>query len=150
MNRAEQGIPASNRRPQLWLALFLFALFAALLAQFYRIQVIQADYWKGVADRQHHFWVREPFMRGTFLADERRLALDIEKYHLFVDPQAISEDLRTELAQELTRRFGLNEGWVMEQLEKRSRSRHVCSWLDREQRADLLQWWHPWARAHRV
>jgi cell division protein FtsI (penicillin-binding protein 3) len=80
----------SNKKRVLLLASAVFMFFAVLLAQFFRIQVLEREKWQRRAEQQHYFCIVEPFERGTFWANTsikkghpeipQKLAVDIRKY----------------------------------------------------------------------
>jgi len=56
-----------HKKRLVYLGVFLFSLFALLILRFYQIQILEFDHWSAIADRQHFFFVKEPFHRGSFL-----------------------------------------------------------------------------------
>ena len=74
---------------------FSFFLFALLVGQFFRIQILEGDKWRNYAGRQHYIDVVEPFVRGTFYSNTsikkghpeiiQKFAFDISKFHLYID-----------------------------------------------------------------
>ncbi len=145
------------------LALLIFGLFSLLIAQFYRIQIIEGEHWAKQADRQHYFIVKEPFLRGTFYSNTsikpdhpeklQPLVVDIQKFHLFIDPDSIPLEQRDAIAEFLVNFLNLSEAdgrECREQFDVKSRSRRLWMWLDRSQKEEILQWWTPYSRKHRV
>src|SRR5437016_12166340 len=90
---------------------FSFFLFALLVGQFFRIQILEGDKWRNYAGRQHYIDVVEPFVRGTFYSNTsikkghpeiiQKFAFDISKFHLYIDPQAIPPKLKNEISSKL-------------------------------------------------
>jgi cell division protein FtsI (penicillin-binding protein 3) len=145
------------------IALGIFLLFSLLVAQFFYIQVIEREKWQRKADQQHYFYVVEPFERGTFWANTsikkghpeipQKLAVDIRKYHLFIDPASIPAEHRRAIAQNiiaLSRPTEEECRRLHEQFEKKSRSRRLASWLDEEKKQATLRWWQGYARTHQI
>ncbi len=147
----------------LLLACGMLALFSCLIAQFFRIQVLEHKKWKRQADKQHYFTVTEPFIRGTFWANTslkeghpeivQKLAVDIRKYHLYVDPKSIPEELKREVALTLiavSNPTPEEKKRFVPQFYKNSRSRKLVSWLDEEKKKACLAWWQPYAKKHKL
>lgn len=144
-------------------ALFVFLLFGLLVAQFYRIQILEGDKWTVEAARQHYFVVTEPYHRGIFYSNTsikkghpsnpQPLVIDVQKFHLYVDPLSIPEENRNEISDALLRLIdpALKERKVLrEQFDKHSRSRKLSMWLDADTKDLLLQWWLPYAREKNI
>ncbi|MBS0654770.1 MAG: penicillin-binding protein 2 [Verrucomicrobia bacterium] len=153
----------SNRKRVLLLSSAVFMLFAVLLAQFFRIQVLEREKWQRRAEQQHYFYIVEPFERGTFWANTsikkghpeipQKLAVDIRKYHLFVDPASIPGEYRKEIAQHviaIARPSQQECERLYDQFEKKSRSRRLVSWLDEEKKQAVSRWWQPYAKQRHI
>lgn len=153
----------TDRKRILGVAFFTFLLFSLLIAQFYKIQILQGEKWADVAKRQHFFVVDEPFKRGAFYANtytkknhpeiNKPFVIDIEVYHLFIDPVAIPEARRSEISQQLFELLEMKESeWehLREQFEKKSRSRKVAMWLSPEKREKIMKWWQPISRKYHI
>lgn len=145
------------------IALFIFISFSLLIIQYFRIQVIEEEKWKGRADRQHYFHVTEPFHRGIFysnttlqknhLAEKQPLVVDIKKYHLYIDPRSIKELHRDYLSKQLVNVLQVNkekQKFIRAQFDKNSRSRRLESWLSAEQKEEINSFWHPYAKKHKI
>jgi len=101
-------LKSKDRKLLVALGLFLFALFSLLIAQFYRIQIIEGDKWIKEANRQHILVVNEPFKRGTFYSNTsikkgnpetpQKFTSDIQKFHLYIDPESIPVKHRAPMA----------------------------------------------------
>jgi cell division protein FtsI (penicillin-binding protein 3) len=152
-----------DRKLLVFVALSLFFLFALLLVQFYKIQIVEGDKWRRAADRQHHLTVVEPYCRGVFYSNtsvkkghpekEQPLVIDVPRFHLYADPVAIPEKYRAEVIQNIQRIFHLNGpdlGKLTKQLQKKSRSRKLILWLSRDLHDALQKWWHPYAKSHKI
>lgn len=158
--KARDPLPLAQRRRLLALACALFGLFALLLLQFYSLQVVQGERWQQAAQRQHTFLVQEPFHRGTFYVSAPSssasrqepipLTVDVQHFHLFVDPLAISVEAREELISRLSVTEALDPDWLRRELSRKSRSRRLKAGLDHNARDAVLAWWRPFARAQRI
>lgn len=137
--------------------------FALLIIQFYRMQIIEEEHWKGRAERQHYFTVNEPFRRGVFYSntslqrapEEKKLPLviDIQKYHLYIDPASIDERYRDEVSRALVDTLGIKRERTKQvrlEFDKQSRSRRIQSWITQAQKNEILAWWKPYSRSHKI
>ncbi len=137
----------------------LIALFSLLAARYFFVQIVQHDLWKQKAASQHETLVKEPFRRGSFYGDLSRLpgsprqaqplVLDVPKYHLYIDPQSFSKQTVPDVFAALQGFISLEEEQAAE-FEKSSRSRCLKRWLDHHQKQEILTWWKPFARHHRL
>ena len=160
-------MPASNqphkRTPLLWMALAIFILFSLLIAQFYRIQILEGNKWAFQAKKQHFFLIKEPFVRGSFYSnpsarkghpgEPQRFVIDVPKFHLYVDPLSIPSPLKDEIAHELSVRLHLSSAEHSELrplLEKPSHSRRLAMWLEKESHESIRLWWLSFARHYQV
>lgn len=152
-----------NRKHLLILAFILFALFSTLIAQFYRIQVIENEKWTKEARKQHFLVVKEPFLRGKFISNTsvkkghpeipQSFVLDVEKFHLYADPLSIPLQHRGPTANQLIRILNLTISEkiaLKKQFGKKSRSRKLAMWLDTETRDLVLRWWLPYAKKNKI
>jgi cell division protein FtsI (penicillin-binding protein 3) len=129
----------------------LSMLFCALIVRFYQIQIIEGGKWTNIALSQHQYIVPEPFKRGSFYSntsikeghpeDEQPFVMDIQKFHLFIDPASIPVSLRKKMAQELASQLHVKIEMIWPHFEKRSRSRKIAQFLDRDQRKAVEAWW---------
>jgi len=147
----------------LTLGLGLFFFFSLLVFVFFRIQVIDRVYWKKKALGQHYFVIQEPAKRGTFWSNSaikvghpekpQSLALDIRKYHLYIDPNGIPVENKQEIAQNLLAISRPSEQEMkrfMAQFTKKSRSRKLVSWMDEDKRQKIGDWWYPYAKQYKI
>lgn len=147
----------------LCIALTIFVLFSFLIARFYQIQILEGQKWASQAQKQHFFIVKEPFIRGTFYSnpyvrtmhppDLQRFVFDVAKFHLYADPLSIPASLRDEVAEHLSIFLSLSSSDALElraQLEKKSRSRKLSSWLDKEAKREISKWWQDYARSRKI
>lgn len=158
-----KNIGPSDQRRLLWVAIGVFILFSLLVAQFYNIQILEGKKWAAQAKKQHFFMVKEPFMRGSFISNPyvrkghpvnlQRFVIDVPKFHLFADPEAIPLEMKDEIADEINGRLSLS---VLEQLHLRqqfdrtSRSRKLAMWLDEETHRSVSDWWGKFARKNKI
>lgn len=145
----------SERKRLVWVAAFLTFLFAALLLRFYQIQILEGEKWTQIALSQHQHVITEPFMRGSFYSntsikpghpeDEQPFVLDIPKFHLFIDPASIPEPVKEKMCAELSLALRLppdQASKIRSEFDKKSRSRKIAQWLDREDRLKIEEWWN--------
>ena len=141
------------------LAFGLFVLFSALLIQFFKVQVIEKKRWEKLAKMQHQKVVKEAFHRGRFFAtakrdgytEEKPLAHDVEKFHLYIDPNAIPPEFRQEICDKLVAMTSTEKKeFFRDQFVKKSRSRKLTMWLDASVKGNILAWWNPYARKNRI
>jgi cell division protein FtsI (penicillin-binding protein 3) len=152
-----------SRKRLVGLAFFIFCLFAVLIAQFYRIQIIEGDQWTKQAEKQHYFTVKEPFIRGTFYSNTvlkklnpefpQKYVVDIQKFHLYIDPLSIPLQNREEVIKKLTTSLKIpheDETTFSSNFARKSHSRKLALWLDKEKCDEIFNWWHPFARQHAI
>ena len=156
--------PTSQDRKRLIIvALGLFFLFSLLLLQFYKIQIVEGEKWRRTANKQHRLAVVEPFRRGVFYSNTaikkghpekaQAFVIDVPKFHLYADPGALPAQLRGEIVQKLQTILHLDPAQVQKlshQLGKESRSRKLVLWLSRESYDQILKWWTPYAKSHKI
>ncbi len=152
-----------DRQRLVVISLGIYLLFAALIFQFFKLQIIEHDKWSETARRQHFFVVTEPFKRGTFWSntkikkkhpeESQKFVFDIQKHHLYIDPMSIPDEQKGMIADTILDKLGI-EGEERRQkrrdFDRRSRSRKIAMWLDQEQKDDILNWWSPFARKHKI
>jgi cell division protein FtsI (penicillin-binding protein 3) len=141
-----------------------FFLFSLLIVQYFRIQIVEGDIWAQRALSQHEFIVKEPAKRGAFFSNtslkkgnpEKPLpfVVDVTKFHLFIDPVAIPEphhnEIKTNLFAILEISDAIKQTQLSNEFDKKSRSRKLSSWLEREQKENILKWWKPFAKKHKI
>ena len=141
-------------------SLFTFALLSLLIAQYFKIQVVDGKRWTKLALSQHECVVKEPFRRGTFFsnrADDQetvaptKLVYDVTKYHLFIDPMALPLLQKEVICDKLATFVDVDDREKFSQaFYKHSRSRKIATWLDRNQKEAILSWWRPFARSEKI
>lgn len=156
-------VKTPDRKRLVCLAMGLFVFFALLIVQFYRIQMLEGDRWTKEARKQHFFIVQEPFLRGTFISNTsikkghpeqpQSFVIDVEKFHLYVDPDSIPADNRDSISDHLLAILDLSiaeQIALRDQFQKKSRSRRLAVWLDRETRDVINAWWLPYSQQHKM
>ncbi len=152
-----------HHRRILALSIAIFFLFSLLIARFFSIQITQGEYWSKIGDKQHYFTVKEPFQRGIFYSNLslkkgnenllQPLVYDIQKYHLYADVSALPAKLKNPITHDLAAHLHLNEvdkRRLANHLTKKSRSRKLAMWLEKNERDAILQWWLPFAKEHKL
>ncbi len=147
----------SDRKRLCIVAVFLFSLFCLLIVRFYQIQIIEGEKWAATALAQHQYIATEPCMRGSFYSntsikqghpeDEQPFVIDVLKFHLYIDPDSISPAAKGKMAQELRIRFGIDKE---AEFIKKSRSRKIASWIDRETRDRIENWWKDFSQREKI
>lgn len=152
-----------DRKRLVFLALFLCALFSFLIAQFFRIQIIEGEHWSKEADKQHYFIIKEPFLRGKFISNTsikkghpeipQHFVTDVLKFHLHIDPESIPESAKEAVGKKLIKLLDLTleESFLLKShLTKKSRNRRVALWLESNVRDSILDWWTPFAKKRNI
>ncbi len=138
------------------IAIGIFFLFSLLIVNYFKIQILEGDKWTNHALAQHEFIVKEPFRRGTFYSNPtlktghpetpQPLVFDVTKFHLFVDPLSIPAEYRSEMIAQMSTLVSVDS----EEFERKSRSRRLALWLDRQTKDAILEWWKPFARERKI
>jgi len=145
------------------IAISIFFLFSLLITQFFVIQILEGEKWSSKAEKQHIFFIKEPFIRGTFYSnpdikkcnthEPQRLVIDVPKFHLFADclsiPLTCKNEIVSYLLNHCTMRFQ-ERVQIREHLNKRSRSRKLISRLDLETYQTVMSWWSGYAKLHKI
>lgn len=145
----------------LFFAVGLFCLFGLLIIHFFQIQIIEGEKWSKEARRQHFFVVNQPFQRGTFYSNTsikrghpeipQKLVFDIEKFHLFIDPESIPASLKDSISSHLAVLLPATDKTLLRsQFDRKTRNRRLAMWLDKETHDAIQQWWQPYARRHHL
>ncbi|CDR34672.1 peptidoglycan D,D-transpeptidase FtsI family protein [Criblamydia sequanensis] len=160
MAKKNNRLTGSLRKRVVFLASAIFVLLSLLILQFYRLQIIQGEFWTKKADLQHYFFVNEPFRRGRFFScfheykkgikDSLQLVVDIQKQHLYADPVSIPQDHKKELAKILADKLKLKKQKLEQELHLKSRSRLLMMWMSEEEKQDFLVWWRSFAKARKI
>lgn len=138
------------------LSVFLSFLFCLLIIRFYQIQIMEGDKWEMAALTQHQHIVAIPYQRGAFYSNttikqghpeaKQPFVIDVPKFHLYIDPDSIPESTKEKMAQQLAQFVSFKA----EEFYKRSRSRKLAVWLDREKRQQIEQWWNGFAKKEKL
>lgn len=151
------------RKRLVWISLGVFAIFCLLIVQFFKIQIIEGEKWTKRAKSQHQLVVTEPFKRGLFYSNTsiklghpetpQAFVIDVLKFHLYADPINLPENMRDEVARKLCGFLNIKGEEAIKlrhQFEKKSRSRKLAVWLDKEQRDEINKWWFHYAREKKI
>lgn len=160
---SKKEVTDTDRKRLFGLAIGIFVLFSLLVAQFFNIQIVEGDKWAREAQKQHFFAVKEPFLRGTFFSNTsikkahpelpQKLVVDIQKFHLYIDPDSIPAKRRKTIEDHLLSTLNLSASEQLElrgQFVRKSRSRKLAMWLDVETRDSILEWWYPYAKKYKI
>ncbi len=141
----------------------LFFLFAVLIVQFYRIQILEHQKWNKIAASQHFITVEEPARRGLFYPnDSLRVApggaispfvIDIPKFHLYIDPISIPSQHRAAIIEKLLLILRLEDKEkqkLIKQFDKKSRSRKLVMWIGQKTHEEIVQWWNAFAKQKKI
>jgi cell division protein FtsI (penicillin-binding protein 3) len=136
------------------IAFSLFFFFCLLIAQFYKLQIIEGEKWTKQALCQHKLSITQPFMRGSFFSNNRvspnhieegqPLVIDVAKFHLFIDPKSIPLEEKEKISSKLCLFFNLNsqeKNRLISSFYKESRSRKIMQWLDKNKKEEIEKWW---------
>jgi cell division protein FtsI (penicillin-binding protein 3) len=128
-----------------------------LIVQFYRIQIIEGNKWSKQARAQHVGTVIEPFMRGRIFSssenEEKPLAIDLLRFHLFIDPVAIPLNEKEKIANKIFEFFDFSKEKkekILLKFQKKSRSRKLVSWLTREKKEEIEKFWFKYIKNKKI
>lgn len=151
-------VESSHRKRLCSVVVFLSILFCLIIIRFYQIQIIEGDKWATAALAQHQYVATEPCMRGSFYSntsikqghpgEEQPFVVDVPKFHLFIDPDSIPPHVKEKMVRELSNLLPLGE--KKGEFYKKSRSRKIATWLDREKRGQIESWWGEFARKEKL
>ncbi len=141
----------------------LFFLFALLIFQFFRIQILEHAEWEKRAENQHYFFLQEPAKRGIFWSNAsikkghperpQKFVIDVQKFHLCIDAMSIPEEKKLEIANiwlSKTNPTQKEAKFFVENFYKKSHYRRIVMWLDEKTKEDILLWWKPYAKKHKI
>lgn len=127
------------------------------------MQIIDGNYWTSQANKQHYFYVYEPFSRGKFISNSplkrghpekpQSFVMDILKFHLHVDPESIPDRFKEFVITNLVKILHLTKEEQLsfrEQFDKKSHDRKLAMWLEKETKEDILKWWNPFAKKNKI
>ncbi len=166
MSNPPLGSPdLSDRKRLISVAVFIFVLFSLLIIQFYRIQIVEGEKWAKKAQAQHQFIVKDPGKRGLFYSNTsvklghpeypQPLVIDVPKFHLYIDPEAIPERLRDYMSEQVAKFLKIHDNqkekrMLREQFDKKLRSRKVAVWLEKELKETIEEWWRPFSSKNKI
>ncbi len=152
-----------DKKRYLIVAIVLFTLFSLAVSRYWYIQVAQKNMWEKRADNQQHRIVQEGFRRGAFYSNtevfrhhvqsQQPFVVDVQKYHLYIDPLMIPEEAKKEMAQNLltlTSGKGIEKKQFIRAFFKRSRSRKIACFLDQSERDSIIHWWDIFAKKNHL
>jgi len=156
--------PSSKELKRLLIvALFTFFLFALLILQFYKIQILECDKWVHIAKKQHQQLIKEKAKRGLFYSntsvkeghkeEAQAFLCDIPTFHLYADPLSIPTEKRDGVSRLLNQVLQLKGEEFLKlraQLDKISRSRRLTLFLDQEQQKAIQKLWLPFAKKEKI
>lgn len=112
---------------------------------------------------QHQTIESIPFMRGSFFSntaikeghpDEKQpFVMDVQKFHLFIDPESMPEKHKPKIAAALFSFLGFTEAdlpWLKVEFQRKSRSRKIGAWLDAAKKKEIEEWWKTFARKEKI
>ncbi len=153
-------INSSYRKRLVISAVFLTLLYCLLIVRFYCIQILQGDHWKQVALNQHQYVEDIPFKRGSFYSntsikkghpeEPQAFVIDVQKFHLFLDPDSVPVTAKKKMAVELGKILNLHPKTIFEELDRKSRSRKIASFLDRQKKEEIATWWAGFCKQEKI
>ncbi|MBA3722280.1 MAG: penicillin-binding protein 2 [Parachlamydiaceae bacterium] len=160
---SQQPKRSVDKKRLLWVALTIFALFSFLIAHFYMIQIKDGEKWSQQGEKQHYFIVKEPFKRGVFYSntDIKKghpkvsipFVIDVPKFHLYVDPLSIPTDNKDEIVSQLLSYLDISIDERLNlhhQFDKKSHSRKLAMWIDKDKHQQILKWWNTYSRQNKI
>ena len=146
-----------DRKRLALVAVFVCLLFSLLIFRFYQIQILEGEKWTKAALAQHQTQIIEPFMRGSFYSntslkpghpeDEQPFVVDVQYFHLLLDPESIPDPAKDAIAKELSKFLHIN---VRSELDRKTRYRKIATWLPREMKLQILNWWQTFSREQKI
>lgn len=160
MTAPHPPVESSERKRLAAIAFFLALLFCLLIIRFYVIQIVEGEKWTQVALAQHQFISTEPFMRGSFYSNtaikqghpggEQPFVIDVPKFHLHIDPDSIPGGAKEKMIDALLRWVPATRETLEKEFFRKSRSRKIAAWLDRDDRAKIEAWWSEFAKKEKI
>lgn len=152
-----------DKKKLIVIAFIIFCLFSLLILQFFKIQILEADKWSEKAKAQHQFVISEPFQRGVFYSNghlssthddlPQPLVIDLPMFHLYIDPESLTDHAKSEMIVALTEQMQWDIGArekVKGEFYKKSRSRKIAMWLSHETKEGIEKWWGPFAQREKL
>jgi len=160
--RSYPKIDIRDRKRLIFIIFFVFFLFGLIVIQFYHLQINEKDKWHKIASSQHHIEVMEHFMRGCFYSNVEikkdhltkvPFNVEIPKFHLYVDPYLIDKKYKLIIAKKLFEFFHLSQEEkekIFCDFFKKSRSRKIISWIDKEKKDEIFKWWRDFSKKEKI
>lgn len=106
-----------DRRAKVMVVIIAIA-FLACVGNLFRIQVVQADYYKGKAEENQLYDTEIPAQRGTIYDSEGNvLAQSASVWLVYIDPYSVPDDsVRADLCRDLSNALGINGDTLMKKL----------------------------------
>ena len=106
-----------DRRAKVMVVIIALA-FLACVGNLFRIQVVQADYYKGKAEENQLYDTEIPAQRGTIYDSEGNvLAQSASVWLVYIDPYSVPDDsVRADLCSDLSNALGINGDTLMKKL----------------------------------
>jgi cell division protein FtsI (penicillin-binding protein 3) len=152
------SVDSSDRKRLCFIAVALCILFCLLMVRFYQIQIIEGSKWAAAAIAQHQYVATVPCQRGSFYSntsikqghpgEEQPFVVNVPKFHLYIDPDSIPEAAKESMVKELCAFLPSIDKRA--DFYKKSRSRKIATWLDREKRAQIEKWWSGFAKKEKI
>jgi cell division protein FtsI (penicillin-binding protein 3) len=153
-------IDSSFRKRLVISAVFLTLLYCLLIVRFYCIQILQGDHWKQVALNQHQYVEDLPFKRGSFYSntsikqghpeEPQAFVIDVQKFHLFIDPDSVPSISKQKMAAALSKMLNQPASLIREDLDRKSRSRKIASFLDLKKKEEIAFWWSSFCKQEKI
>lgn len=142
-------------------AFCMFCFFCFLICQFFKIQILEGDHWLKKARAQHQFIIKEPFKRGRFFTagnissvhndKEIALTVDLPMFHLYIDPNSIPEEIKSQAIESLLPHLGLeNDQKAKDQFFMKSRSRKLAMWIEKEKKEEIEGVWKAFSKKNKL
>jgi cell division protein FtsI (penicillin-binding protein 3) len=140
-------------------AIFVFALFTALIVQFYKIQIFDHEKWVHAGKSQHQTVVKEPFKRGVFysntslkkghIEEDQPLVIDVLAYHVHIDPFLIPETLKKEMSDQIVVLLKLPQNTI-DHFYKKSRYRRIACMISTKEKEIVEAFWSEYAKKKKL
>lgn len=142
------------------ISLSIFFFYCLLIAQYFKIQIAEGPKWEKIALSQHEFLLKEPAKRGSFFSNtslkkghlEKPLpfVVDVTKFHFFIDPVSIPDTHKKEIIENISSLLAMPKEELADEFQKKSRSRKIASFLDKDKKEAVLKWWTPFAKKRKI
>ena len=141
----------------------IFFLFALIIMQFYKLQIIEGNKWLKIANNQHQLVVVENFQRGCFYSNtairfdhpEEKIAFvqEVPTFHLFIDPKSIPANHKTKIAKKMFEFFkfsNIEKTKILNDFFKNSRSRKIISHIDKNKKNEIEKFWLSYCKSNKI